>query len=375
MARLPAELPERLPALWSVPLHASGLGGIAVADQRVVFGDRDLDDLQDVYQCLDARSGELLWVVRVVALGQLDYGNSPRATPLIADGRVFLCGALGDLLCVDLATGKTLWQRNLRQDFAVTAEMPWGFCGSPLLVAGKLVVSPGGPQASLVALRPETGEVIWQTPGAPAGHGSFVAGEFGGRWQVIGHDVDSLGGWDPASGKRLWRLVPPAPGDFNVPTPVAWRGQLIVATENNGTRLYGFRADGTLDPQPRAENRRLAPSMSTPVVAGTRLFCVHRQLVCLDLQDGLRERLRQRDSAFGDYAAALTDDQRVLLAGRGELVLVDATATPPRITSRCRVSSEETELYAHPALVGPHLYLRSESSLLCLPFVADPPVP
>src|ERR1039458_5029996 len=56
----------------------------------------------------------------------------------------------------------------------------------------------------------------------------------------------SLGGWDPQSGERLWTLTPPAEGDFNVPTPLAVDGKVLLATENNGTRLYGFGNDGKI---------------------------------------------------------------------------------------------------------------------------------
>src|SRR5207244_1098905 len=97
-----------------------------------------------------------------------------------------------------------------------------------------------------------------------AGYGSLVFGTFGGKKQIVGHDADSLGGWDAATGTRLWRFVPAVPNDFNVPTPVPVGGELLVATENNGTRLYRFKGDGTVDPTPAAVNRKLAPDTHTP---------------------------------------------------------------------------------------------------------------
>ena len=126
----------------------------------------------------------------------------------------------------------------------------------------------------LVALAPRTGEVLWKTPGGPPCYGSLIAGEFGGRMQVVGHDATSLGGWDVAKGKRLWTVTPVRKGDFNVPTPIAFEGQVIVSTENNGTRLFRFAQDGQIDPKPVAVNADLSPDTQSSVVVGTKLFGV-----------------------------------------------------------------------------------------------------
>ena len=84
--------------LWEFPLVKAGLGGIAATHKYVLFGDRDLDDFHDVFRCLDAGSGEVLWEVKQLAIGTLDYGNSPRATPLIVGDRQALEWGLVDEL-------------------------------------------------------------------------------------------------------------------------------------------------------------------------------------------------------------------------------------------------------------------------------------
>src|SRR5207302_1673345 len=94
----------------------------------------------------------------------------------------------------------------------------------------------------------------------------LIAATIRGQVQVIGHDAVSLGGWEPATGKRLWTLLPEKPNDFNVPTPIALDDKLLVSTENNGTRLYEFDDNGLLKPKPIAVNR----SSSTPKPATTR---------------------------------------------------------------------------------------------------------
>lgn len=276
-----------------------------------------------------------------------------------------MLGAFGHLHCVRLSDGEPLWNRDLRGDFGLKAELPWGYCGSPLLVDGRLIVAPGGPDASLVALAPDSGEVLWKTAGNPPSYGSLIVGEFGGARQIVGHDATTLGGWDVETGKRLWTLKPESSGDFNVPTPLNIDGKLLVTSESNGTRLYRFRDDGTIDPQPVASQKRLAPDMSTPIVVGSRVFCVHQTLIGFDLKDGLREIWRQRDPAIGDYASVIADSRRLLVLGKGELLLIETTPAP-RINSRLRLFSETTVIYSHPALAGNRLYARGENRLICL---------
>ena len=71
------------------------------------------------------------------------------------------------MLCIRLADGYVSWEKNFRDDFPLQEDLPWGYCGSPLLVDGKLIVAPGAAEASLIAIEPVSGEIRWKTPGVP----------------------------------------------------------------------------------------------------------------------------------------------------------------------------------------------------------------
>lgn len=367
MAWLPDKLAPTPKVIWTHPLSAPGLGGVAATVEYVIVSDRELGDTTDAWVCLRADTGTVVWTVRSPAPGSLDYGNSPRATPVIRDGRAYLHGAFGHVTCVELATGKTVWELNTRDEFE-PAEVPkWGTCSTPLLVGDTLVLNPGAKDASLVAVEAATGRVVWKAPGKPAGYGSLVLATLGGVEQIVGHDAVSLGGWEPATGRRLWTLVPERPSDFNVPTPVVVGDKLLVTTENNGTRLYAFEAGGRIVPEPVAVNRRLAPDTHTPVVAAGRVFGVWRRLFCLDLAKGLEPVWESDDQAFGGYCAAVTDGRRVLVVtARGELVLIDARAGEFAPLGRVRLWAEERGLYAHPAFVGTRAFVRGGGEVVCV---------
>ena len=213
---LPETLPEEPNVIWRFPTTGDGLAGIAATSELVIIADRDVTETQDIWRCLDAELGLELWNVSYVAEGGLDYGNSPRATPLIHGDYVYLQGAFGHLLCVELGTGEIAWQRDLPAEF--NGEIPiWGHSASPLIVDDMLIVNPAGPEAFLAALDPDDGSIIWTTPGGETAYASFIVAEFGGVRQLVGYDKTTLGGWGVAGGERLWRLTPEIGGDFNVP--------------------------------------------------------------------------------------------------------------------------------------------------------------
>jgi len=364
-------LPDRLEPhptiVWEKKLASPGLGGVAATDQSVIVSDRDLADSADIFRCLDAADGHELWAVRYPARGKLDYGNSPRATPLIDSDLVFLLGALGDLHAVSLASGQIVWNKNLRRDFGPVKLQAWGWCSSPLIADGRLIVNPGAKDASLVALDRATGQVFWKTPGAPAAFGSFILAQLAGRQELVGHDQNSLGGWDPATGKRLWQVAPARTGDFNVPTPVQVADTLLVSTENNGTRAFRFDALGQIDRRPLAENVDLCPDAHTPIVIGNRLFGVSGELYCLDLSAGLKALWTASDDAFSEYTSLLGSPERVLITTlHGELLLIDAQSPEYRLIDRSQLFADDSGVYAHPALVGTRLYVRGSNSICCV---------
>ena len=202
-------------------------------------------------------------------------------------------------------------------------------------------------------------------------YASFIVATLGGVRQLVGYDETTLGGWDIATGDRLWTLKPKHDSDFNVPTPVTANGKLIVATENNGTRIYSFDDKGSIIKEPIATNNVLAPEISTPIVVGRRLFCVSDHLYCLDLNSDLRSIWMADDVAFGDSAQLIASENRLLILGLGgEILLIDPTQPSFNVISRLSLFDESlskrTQLLSYPALVGTRLYVRGENELVCV---------
>ena len=157
------------------------------------------------------------------------------------------------------------------------------------------------------------------------------------------------------------------PGDFNVPTPIAVGGKLIVATENNGTRLYEFAAGGRIKTSPAAEYSGLAPDTSTPACSASgysapaiRSVASTRRPSCMSLWTG-------EDEVFANHTSFIAAPGRLLVTtNHGELLLINASAERLEIVSRLRVFPPGSEVLSHPALVGGKIYLRDMEKIECV---------
>lgn len=347
-------------------MSSPALAGVAATREVVIVADRDPADRVDIFRCFNA-DGTDRWTLRYASSGMLDYGNSARATPQIHKDLVILAGAHGFIHAVGLADGKVRWKKHLQRDFGGPEDLSWGFCSSPLVVDDRLILNPGAVDASIVALDVTTGDLIWKTPGGQPGHSSFVVASFDDAKQIIGYDKQSLGGWDVATGVRRWSLKPPRFGDFNVPTPIVWNLKLIVATENNGTRIYGFDAAGNIIAEPLAVNDRLVPDCHSPVLADNRLFGVSNVFYCLDPNRKLQEIWQNDADVFQEYTSLIAGAGRILVTSlKGKLLLSSTGGTRFEIASELQLFDDEAGLYSHPALVNRFLYVRGSKSLVCL---------
>src|SRR5262249_33223926 len=138
---------------------------------------------------LSAKDGTPVWTTRV---GKVGGGNDflyskARSTPTVDSEFIYALGSDGDLACLETKTGKVRWQKSLRKDFAGKPGV-WAYAESPLVDGDSVVVTPGGEQATLVALNKKTGDVIWKSAvpgGDPAGYASAIVVQAGGRKQYV----------------------------------------------------------------------------------------------------------------------------------------------------------------------------------------------
>src|SRR5262245_591113 len=119
-ARLPEKWPERAPdPTWKVKI-GEGYSGPAVAGGKVFTLARDDEKGIERALCLDLAHGTQNWEVTYEATFKAPdptAGRGPNATPTVDGDRVYYFGLAGMLSCVEIATGKVLWQRDCLKDY------------------------------------------------------------------------------------------------------------------------------------------------------------------------------------------------------------------------------------------------------------------
>src|SRR5437773_2685583 len=158
---------------------------------------------------LSVKEGKRVWSTRLGKVGNPQQKPSfpaARSTPTVEGELLYALGSDGDLACLEIATGKVRWHKNLRTDFGGKPGT-WAYSESPLIDGEAVLCTPGGSEATLVALQKKTGEVIWKSglpEGDEAAYASAIIVEAGGVRQCVQLLQKGLVGVEAKTGRFLW---------------------------------------------------------------------------------------------------------------------------------------------------------------------------
>lgn len=235
--RLLKSWPEGGPKLlWETEGLGPGYSSMTIVKGRLyTMGDIPIES--ETVQCVlayDISTHKRLWTAKV---GPQHEDGGPRCTPTVNDGLIYAIGTSGDLVCVSADTGKVLWNKNLEKDFG--GENPkWKYSESPLVDGERLICTPGGREAIMVALNKKTGELIWKCSMPDigpkgkdeAGYSSIVITEAGGLRQYVQMTNRGLIGVAAEDGRFLWGYNKIANRVANIPTPIIYGDYVFCAT-------------------------------------------------------------------------------------------------------------------------------------------------
>jgi len=224
---------------WKVTDIGSGYSTPAVVAERLyLLGNEGTDN--EFVEALSVRDGKRIWSTRLGKVGHpTQKPNFPaaRSTPTVEGEFLYALGSDGDVACLEKATGKIRWQKNLRTDFG-GKHGEWAYSESPLIDGDALVCTPGGSDATLLALNKKSGEVIWKCPlpeGDEAAYASAIVVESAGVKQYVQLLQKGLVGVEAKTGKFLWRYGKPVSRyGANIPTPLASDGYIYCAAAGTG---------------------------------------------------------------------------------------------------------------------------------------------
>ncbi len=363
------------PLRWQRSDVGSGYAAPAVAGDRLyLLANEGLDN--EFVCALNTTDGRTLWTTRLGKVGnpkQRPNFPAARSTPTVRGEVLFVLGSDGDLACVETATGRIRWQKNLRADFAGKPG-EWAYAESPLVDGEAVICAPGGAEATVVALNRHTGEVLWKTalPEADeAAYASAVVGETGGIRQVVHLLQKGLVGLEIKTGRLLWRWPRPVSRfNANIPTPLVVADWIYAAAAGTGGGAVRLKPSGeTVSFEELYFESKLPTAIGGAVVVGDHLYGTTAQvLMCIERASG---RVLWEERALGPASICFADNRLYLHGENGEVALVEPSPqdyrekgrfSPPDRPSR---SSPMEKSWAYPVVASGHLYLRDHGRLWC----------
>jgi outer membrane protein assembly factor BamB len=351
--------------LWRHPC-GGGYAGFAIAGNNAVTIEQR--GTNEAVVCYDTDTGLERWAHKYPAhFSEQMGGDGPRATPAIAGDDVYSLGAAGKLVCLEGATGKLKWQRDILED---NANIQWGMSGSPLVYEGFVVVNPGSQKTTakyggVAAFYRKTGELIWQAGKAKAGYSSPQLFTLAGKRQLLLFDGEGIAGYDPDKGTALWRHPWKTQPEINVAQPIVLPGDrvFISSAYGMGCAMLQVSVDDSDNWSVKElwKKQTMRCRFTSPVADAEYLYGLDEGiLVCLDPKDGSR---KWRGGRYDNGQLLRSGDLLVILAEDGELALVEVSGEGAHELGRFAALKGNT--WNYPALADGKAYVRNDHDMAC----------
>ncbi len=363
--------------LWKQPIGAGWSGFSIVGGAAFTLEQRGE---QELITCYDIATGELLWADAIVARHSNDIGgDGPGSTPTVLDGRVYVLGGTGVLRCLDGASGRRIWMRDVLADVGTKYEIdrtaiPWGRAASPLVVDDLVIVPGGGPpseekKTSLVAYHKRTGDKVWEGGAEQVSYSSPSLATYGGVRQVIIVNEDTISSHEPATGRELWQTKWDGSSSTSASAPQTIQvsdDRLFVSKGYSvgGAALFEVRlsTDGTWQVSKLYHNRRVLKTKLNNVVTkdGFAYGLSDGLLQCVEIATGEQ---RWEGNDYGHGQVLRVGNLLLVMQEQGAVALV--AMQPEAFQELARFQAIEGKTWNNPALAGKLLLVRNAIGAAC----------
>ena len=369
---------------WKTPIPHKGWSTPLVLDHQVWLTTATEDGREYWAYCLERSTGKILHEVKLFTSDAPEpLGNALNSyascTGFLEKGRVYLHFGSYGTACLDTTTFKEIWRRT---------DLPcrhYRGPGSSLFPWKQTLVltMDGVDQQYLTALDKQSGATVWKTDrntvfddldasGQPTDNGDYrkaystpILIETGGRTQLVSTGSRATAGYDPDTGKELWRAC--YKGFSNASQPAWVDGLLVLNTGHGKAILQAYRitpeTTGDITGALVWEQTKYIPTRSSPVVADGLIYVMADNgfLSAVDPKNG--ELLYSERTGGSCSASPMLADGRLYFCNeRGDSYVVQ----PGRTYQELARNTLPDGIMAGPAAAGGDLFLRTKSHLYCL---------
>jgi outer membrane protein assembly factor BamB len=330
--------------------------------------------------CVDAETGQVRFNSKLFHSDHPEpLGNNVNAyatpSPVIEPGRVYIHFGSYGTACLNTQDASVLWQRD-----DLRCRHYRGPSSSPVVFRDMLILTMDGVDLQyVIALDKKTGRTIWKTdrsvdwndadvPGQMAregdlrkAHSTPLVVNYNGAMQLLSTGAKAAYGYDPITGKELWRVHFPAWSA--APRPV-YDGRLgFFVTGHGQTELIAVRLDGhgdVTDSHLAWKVDSMVPKTASPILVDELLYMASDDglVTCLEASTGKQI---WRSRIGGTFAASpIYGDGRIyFFSQQGKTTVIK----PGRSLEVLATNSLPDGFMASPAVSGRALFLRTRSDL------------
>lgn len=308
--------------------------------------------------------GKLKWKSPYGAEWTESYPGA-RSTPVIAGDLLYMYSGMGNLVCMDAATGKIKWQKNILKEFD-GINIEWGVTETVVIDGGLLYITPGGAKNNVVALNRNNGDLVWTSPGKGtlSAHCTPLLINLPARKLLVTMNSGNIIGLDASTGKMLWSYPHTNKYEIHPNTPIYKDGGLFCFSGygQGGVKL-NLSADGSTVTKAWF-NQKLDSRMGGMVLVNGYLYGsgdTGREWRCVDWKTGTE---KYADKTIAKGAVIYADGMLYCYSERGELALVEAMPAGFKIAGQTKVELGTDQHWAHPVIGDGKLFVRHGDTLI-----------
>lgn len=320
---------------------------------------------------IDAKNGKTVWEHSYDSSpteGHVtQFGEGPRATPLIVGDRIYTIGISGVMHSLNKKDGTVAWKHDLWKDFG-GSFLNHGYSSSPIEYGDTVIALVGGEGASLMAFNKSDGSVAWKSLSFKNSYSAPQILEVDGQEQLITYMADELIGVNPANGELLWSYPISNQWKQNISMPILVGGKhLFLSSLQAGSRGLELSVkDGKTTVTEAWTTRKIQFYHVTAVREGDWVYGITggRAPHFMSAINAKTGEIAWRERGFAKANCIAADGKVVALDEDGMLIL--ATATPEKLTVHSEAQILDKVAWTAPTLVGTTMYVRDQKNLMAL---------